>query len=170
MRRTSALLAAGTVMLALGLSACGGSSDKNVQPPSTNDVPSQADTTSVPGYTLQPATAGTTGTAPVIVQGPAEGDLSADATGLATAIDTYIQAGHTGFANDDNMLFPDKLTAAVGWTAPAGVTLERIDTDNEGGINYEVCLAKSSGAWVVYASKQHKVIASGPKDQSCGDM
>lgn len=171
MRRTSALLASGTVLLALSLSACGGGSAKNVQPPSTDDaVPTQADTTSVPGYTLEPASAGTTGTLPVVKEGPAESDLTAQATSLSAAIDAYIKNGHTGFADDDNMLFPDKLIAAVGWKAPAGVTLERIDTNNQGGISYEVCLAKATGAWVVYASQQHKIIASGPSNKACGDM
>lgn len=171
MRRTTALLTAGTALLALGLTGCGGgSSSKDVQPPATDDVPTQADTTSVPGYTLQPASAGSTGSAPVIAQGPAESDLTAQADSLAAATVKYINAGHTGFANDDNMLDPVKFLAAVGWKAPAGMTVARIDTDNEGGINFEVCLAKSSGPWVVYASKQHKIIASGPTGQACGGM
>lgn len=171
MRRTAALLTAGTAMLALGLSACGGGSDNNVQPPSTDDsVPTQADTTSVPGYTLQPASVGATVSAPAVAKGPAEGDLATDAGALAAATDSYIKAGHTGFADDDNMLDPAKLIAAVGWKAPAGVSVERIDTDNDGGIHYELCLAKATGAWVVYASQQHKVIASGPKNKACGGM
>lgn len=170
MRRTAALITTGTVMLALGLSGCGGGSSTNVQPPATDDMPTGADTTSVPGYTLQPASAGTTGSAPSIARGPAESDLSTQAGSLAAATEKYIKAGHTDFANDDNMLDPTKFLAAVGWKPPAGVTLERIDTDNESGINFEVCLAKASGPWVVYASQQHKIIASGPSGEACGGM
>lgn len=170
MRRRTSALATGTMLaVALGVSACGGGSSDDTRP-SGSAAPTGVDTTSVPGYTLSPGTpVSSISVAPVVTGAPA-GDLQQQASSFAAAADMYIAEGNKSFADDDNLLDPVKFLDAIGWQAPPGVSVARIDTDNQGGVSYEVCIAKDSGAWVVYDSKQKKVVESGPKNQSCGDM